>query len=206
MSVGTSSSLALPPLPRLDAPEALRSSHGFSGTANWLIPGRILLGANPTKGRGSALDRLMPIRCDAGCGTFVSLQEENEGREEEYLTDAASVADPAPDFIRFPIEDLRPAPSLAFLNEACEEIARRVRAGERVYLHCFAGRGRTGLVACCLLGVLYEEVADADEALERVGAYYRLRAGYDVASSRAQDGRSPETEPQRQQVRDFLAR
>ena len=44
-----------------------------------------------------------------------------------------------------------------------------------------------------------------EEALQRVGAYYRLRASYGVSASRAQDGMSPETEPQRQQVRDFYA-
>jgi hypothetical protein len=44
-----------------------------------------------------------------------------------------------------------------------------------LYIHCFAGRGRTGLVAACLLGALYDGV-DADEALERVSAYYKARA------------------------------
>ena len=47
---------------------------------------------------------------------------------------------------------------------------------------------------------------DAEEALDRVGAYYQLRAGYGVAGSRAADGYSPETEPQRDQVRDYFAR
>ena len=54
-------SLTLPTLPSLDQPEALRASHGFSAAANWLIPGHVLLGANPTKGRGRALDRIVSI-------------------------------------------------------------------------------------------------------------------------------------------------
>ena len=43
-------------------------------------------------------------------------------------------------------------------------------------------------------------------ALERIGTYYSLRALYGVASSRSADGMSPETEPQRQQVREYFAR
>ena len=46
---------------------------------------------------------------------------------------------------------------------------------------------------------------DAEEALSRVGAYYKTRALFD-ANSRAADGYSPETEPQRDQVREFFAR
>ena len=199
--------LSLPPLPPLDRPAELVATHGFSGAANWLVPGHVMLGANPTKGRGSAVERLRALRRDAAVTTFVSLQEMSEERDGGYADDARSVLvdAPAPAFARYEIQDLRPAPSLEWLADTVGELAARVRAGEVLYVHCFAGRGRAGLVGASLLGELYEGVG-GDEALERVGAYYRLRAGYDVASSRAQDGRSPETEPQRQQVRDFLAR
>ena len=43
------------------------------------------------------------------------------------------------------------------------------------------------------------------QALARVGAYYKLRALYS-GNSRAADGYSPETEPQRDQVREFYER
>ena len=59
------------------------------------------------------------------------------------------------------------------------------------------GRGRTGLVAACLLGELYPQLT-ADDALARVDAYYRLR-GADV------EGTSPETDAQMDQVREFFA-
>ena len=106
--------------------------------------------------------------------------------------------------MHYPITDLRPATSVEWLANAVHELAERVRRGERLYIHCFAGRGRTGLVACCLLGVLYDGMG-AEEALERVGAYYRLRVRYSAGQGRAADGMSPETEPQREQVRDFFA-
>ena len=122
---------------------------------------------------------------------------------ENYAIDVRGVASREPLFVRFPIEDLRPASSVECLVQHVYALGDRVLSGEVVYLHCFAGRGRTGLVAACLLGVLYNGM-EAEEALERVGAYYRTRSQF-AANSRAQDGNSPETEPQRQQVRDFFA-
>ena len=77
-----------------------------------------------------------------------------------------------PVFVRYPIEDLRPAPSMEFLSDCIDDLAERVRSGEVLYIHCFAGRGRTGLIACCLLGALYEGM-DAEEALGRVGPITR---------------------------------
>ena len=51
-------------------------------------------------------------------------------------------------------------------------------------------------MAACLLGALYSEI-DADEALERVQRYYELREPW-------QEKKSPETEEQRQQVREWF--
>tara|TARA_B110001452_G_scaffold182921_1_gene153655 strand:- start:1091 stop:1783 length:693 start_codon:yes stop_codon:yes gene_type:complete len=216
--VAAAHGLSLPALPRLDQPVELKRSHGFSAAANWLVPGHVLLGAIPNKGRGSTLDRVRAI-CESGCRTFVSLQaelppldsdlpfpawtstSEREGRM--YLVDARACCT-EPQFVRFPIDDLQPASSVEWLSETVADIANRVRKGETLYIHCFAGRGRTGLVAACLLGELYEGM-EAAEALERVSTYYRLRASFCVSASRAQDGMSPETEPQRQQVRDFFS-
>ena len=204
--------ITLPPLPDLDDGEALHASHGYSEAANWLIPGLVLLGANPTKGRGSALKRLWPIRCDAGCNTFVSLQDELPAMDstdpealhcsENYASEARECPVDAPVFVRYPIVDLRPAPSLDFLAHCIEELADRVWNGEVLYIHCFAGRGRTGLIACCLLGALYGGM-DADEALARVGAYYQTRVSFNAGQGRAADGMSPETEAQREQVREY---
>ena len=65
-----------------------------------------------------------------------------------------------------------------------------------MYVHCAYGRGRTGLVAASLLGALYPDMG-ADEALARVDAYYQTRGETDGATS-------PETEPQREQVRNYF--
>jgi protein-tyrosine phosphatase len=73
--------------------------------------------------------------------------------------------------------------------------ARVLKNGECLFIHCWGGKGRTGLVAACLLGLLYESLG-AEEALDRVQAYAETRTTSIV---------SPETDPQRDQVRAFFA-
>lgn len=46
-------------------------------------------------------------------------------------------------------------------------------AGEKVYLHCWGGRGRTGTVGACLLAVGWD--VSAEEALERVQRAFDTR-------------------------------
>ena len=72
----------LPPLPDLEDAEGLRVTHSFSSSANWLVPGHVLLGAYP--GNDTPPDQLetdelalmRSLRLDGGVGTFVCLQEE----------------------------------------------------------------------------------------------------------------------------------
>ncbi|KAJ1450297.1 protein-tyrosine phosphatase-like protein [Pelagophyceae sp. CCMP2097] len=201
----------LPPLPRLDLPAALLASHGFSETANWLVPGLVLVGANPHKGPENLAFRLASIRGDAGCGTFVSLQREAEEQAKfgDYHPAARlvrAIDKVEPTFLRLPIEDFQPAESLSWIEGHVQMLADRVADGEIVYMHCAAGRGRTGLMAACLLGALYEGL-NAEEALKRVGAYYRLRDHFKTAESPKPplNDTSPETETQFQQVRDFYS-
>lgn len=51
-----------------------------------------------------------------------------------------------------------------------EDLAQRLLGGERVYLHCWGGRGRSGLVSTCLLAYLFG--VSATEALQRVQRSY----------------------------------
>lgn len=69
-----------------------------------------------------------------------------------------------------------------------------------LFIHCWAGKGRTGLIAACLLGKLYPDLG-AEQALNRVDAYYRCRGTVAIGkTSRV----SPETEEQEDQVRLFF--
>lgn len=57
--------------------------------------------------------------------------------------------------------------------EAVSAIESMLRTGEAMYVHCWGGRGRSGLIAACLLGKVYG--LQADEALERVSRAYQTR-------------------------------
>ena len=105
----------LPPLPEVSA-TALSKHIYYSSTANWLLPGRVLLGANPTRGSVAAVAR----SCDAA----VSLQEPHEtnaGYDHAFTSWTA-----------YPLPDLAPAPSLdaqlAAAAKAKEAAAARKRS------------------------------------------------------------------------------
>lgn len=98
-------------------------------------------------------------------------------------------------FLHSPIVDLG-LPSAEDLHTLLADLKQRVAAGEKLYVHCWGGRGRAGTVGACLLAALYG--VSADEALQRVQRAFDTRAD-------AQRAASPETEAQVRFVRDFIA-
>jgi hypothetical protein len=222
---------ALPHLHPLDA-KALDGAHGFSRTANWLIPGRVMCGHYPGScpsrpaERAAVEERMQHLRGIGGVNTFVCLQHEllpqdshwpDEGIPKgESLSERAKwstanflnykeAADASgggatAKFAHFGMEDMSVADSLDELDSVVCDLAQRVHDGDVLYLHCWGGRGRTGLVAACLLGALYPELS-AEQGLERVQRYYALRQqdSYGIVKT------SPETDEQRQQVRDWYS-
>ena len=222
--LGHAQGVALPPLsPVLAEPAALATTHYFSPTANWLVPGHVLLGRYPGSCPSRPIEgetqraRVEQIREKAT--TFVCLQDElppqdalaswppegvgaqsgnaPEPQSAKFIPYYADAGGEEASFVHFGIVDRSVAASLEALDAAVLDLAKRVLGGERLYIHCWGGRGRTGLVAACLLGALYPELLDADEALARVQAYYQLR-------EEGGKGTSPETEEQSQQVRDWF--
>ena len=207
----------------------LVAAHSFSRKANWLIPGRVMCGHYPggcpsdEYDRVSQAMRLARIR-DSGICTFVCLQSElppqdspwpeggipKQGDRVKFATNnftnyradaevpvggSQSVYCDAT-FLHYGMPDLSTAKSVEVLDEIVRDIEARLIDGDGIYLHCWGGRGRTGLVAACLLGALYTDIS-AEDALERVQTYYDLR--------QPSPKKSPETEEQRQQVRDWFA-
>lgn len=75
------------------------------------------------------------------------------------------------DFRPLPITDMGvPADMSAFLV-TLGEIANRVRAGEHVAVHCYASRGRSGIVSSLLLTLCGWDIGDALETLSAVRGY-----------------------------------
>ena len=180
------SPLPSPPLPPLP-PVSDIAHHALSPSANYLVYRRVILGEAPTLKTAGSIAELAT--------TIVSLQAEPSTlcEEDEVLlgTTYSSL-----ERVHAPMQDKQPAESMSWLDTTTTALADRVLYGDDVlYIHCAAGQGRTGLVAACLLGGLYG--IGAEEALKRVQAYFDLRGKGD-------EERSPETDEQVQQVKDFF--
>ncbi len=70
-----------------------------------------------------------------------------------------------------------------------------------VYIHCWGGRGRAGLVGACLLSLIYPELS-AEDCLDWVQKGYDTRDGAVFMPIGLR--RSPQTEKQREFVREFV--
>jgi len=125
----------------------------------------------------------------------------------QVLDDMDGVAE-AVRYLHVPIEDLTVPDSsgelygllsqlLAIMNKKLDS------SGGGIYLHCWGGRGRAGLVASCLLSLLYPEV-DATQILDLIQGGYDSRAGADRMPEAL--SRSPQTEEQRDFVRRFVSK
>lgn len=87
--------------------------------------------------------------------------------------------------------------SIPFVCRLCAlvaDLAARLQRGEKLYVHCWGGRGRAGTVGAVLLAKLYG--LSADEALERVQRAF---------DTRGENRKSPETDEQHAFVRRFIA-
>jgi len=161
-----------------------------------------------------ATENLATIR-NAGMSTFVCLQDELPPQDGVWPCDGIpKVSERAPlatgnfvnyrqfagdstSYVHYKLPDLSIAKSLTDLDEIVSYLMERVINGDRLYIHCWGGRGRTGLISACLIGALFDEVT-AEEALERVQRAYSLREPW------RDNKMSPETQEQKDQVRDWF--
>jgi predicted protein tyrosine phosphatase len=150
----------------------------------WVESGRLLAGEYP----GARLEHDVLPRLDAfaeaGITSFIDLTEEREGLSayEPLLEERAR-------FARRPIAD-GGCPTENELTEILDLIDAELDRGETVYVHCWGGHGRTGLVVGCWL---VRHGLSGEQALERL---VELRREVPEAAWRG----SPETDAQRRLV------
>lgn len=101
---------------------------------------------------------------------------------------------PKIDFLHLPIVDgsVTTDDAICRLRDDCCE---RILKGEKLYIHCWGGHGRTGTLVCLILGKLY--------GLKAPSALF-LCQGYHDARRYPQNVRSPQTPVQRVQVQRIL--
>ncbi|MGA9531690.1 MAG: dual specificity protein phosphatase family protein [Anaerolineales bacterium] len=156
----------------------------------WVEPGSLLAGPHPLAGflfgGKPRLEELVSLGVDA----FLDLTRPGEMGLTDYSNLLASLAQAHPReaaYYRYPIVDMS-VPKPEDMRKTLDSLETLLGLGRRVYVHCLAGRGRTGtVIGCYLVGRGWS----GGDALARIE---ELRA--DLESS----GRSPETERQRQFV------
>lgn len=138
----------------------------------WVIPGKLLAGEYPGARDQRLAERKLRRLLDAGLTCFVDLTEEGEHQLIPYraLFDTMIVPRPDIEYQRWPLPDMG-VPSVAQMAAILQAIDTALAHHHRVYVHCWGGIGRTGLVVACYL---VQGGLSSDMALERLSA---LREG-----------------------------
>ena len=109
-------------------------------------------------------------------------------------------------FWHAPILDLN-TPNSQSLKDLLSKIMQRMvdttdsQSDSVIYIHCWGGRGRAGLVGACLLSLLYPYI-DAETCLQWVQSGYDSREGAQHMPWGLRS--SPQTSQQKKFVRDFV--
>jgi hypothetical protein len=150
----------------------------------WVVPGRLLAGEYPGAPTEEEARRRLALFREAGISSFVDLTEEEEG-----LAQYSPALWAGARWARFPIRD-GGCPTPSELRATLDRVEAELARGEAVYVHCWGGHGRTGVVVGAWL---VREGLSGREALARLAD---LRRQLPEADRRP----SPETRAQRELV------
>lgn len=137
----------------------------------WVVPGRFLAGEYPRNlDEDSSREKLGRL-LDAGVTCFVDMTTPHDGLEPyddllAELTDGDVVREP------FPVPDLSVPVSPEQTAAILDRLDHEIENGGVVYLHCWGGIGRTGVLVGCWL---VRHGMTGEEALERVAELWAER-------------------------------
>ena len=110
----------------------------------WVEEGWLLAGEYPrTLEESTTRERIRAFE-EAGISAFIDLTEEGELLSYSHYLETASHQ-------RFPIPDVSVPASERSVIETLDAIDRHLDAGRSVYVHCWGGVGRTGVIVGCWL-------------------------------------------------------
>ncbi len=165
------------------------STTGPLPNSYWVIPGRFAAGGYP--GAGMPISSVIRLRslAEAGIDCYINLTQ--IGELPSYLDVAEKECRALglnPEFHHFPIDDRNIPDSRSQMTKILDVIDAALSQDKKVYLHCFAGIGRTGTVVGCWL---VRHGSSGKQALEQI-SLWRLNAYLHHSS--------PETRWQREYV------
>ncbi|MCZ2128413.1 MAG: dual specificity protein phosphatase family protein [Anaerolineales bacterium] len=158
----------------------------------WVKENLFLAGAYPGDYDSQKTCRRMDAFLESGIRVFIDLTHPHELKPyEPILQEEAHIYGYAVKHHRFSVQDHGVA-SVSAMVEILDAIDEALQNEQPVYVHCWAGIGRTGMTVGCYL---VRHGMKTDEALQHVNALYKTRPDSLVLP------RSPETETQADFVR-----
>ena len=152
----------------------------------WVEPGHLLAGEYPRNKEDDAASRAkLTYLTDAGVTTFIDLTEDRELSPYAQWLDAERQT-----YYRFPIVDLDIPDTPETTTAILDTIDAHIATDDVVYLHCWGGAHGETIVGCWLAR------RGSSAALEYLAQLW-------VKCPKSDWTRSPETEEQRQYVREW---
>lgn len=125
----------------------------------WVIPGKFLAGEYPRHLDAESSQIKIDALLDAGVSAFIDLTAKNDGlRPYSSLLKTAT-------YHRFPIRDVSIPASPDITLTIINTLDRYLEENQIVYLHCWGGVGRTGVIVGCFLA---HHGLEGNEALARL--------------------------------------
>jgi protein-tyrosine phosphatase len=178
------SSLALGPNEKIANEEDLNGRP--HSNCYWVVPGRLLAGRCPQEKLQQCLD--------AGVTFFLNLTE--EGKLKPYMDELEkeiSKRQGAIEHVRIPIKNHQ-APTPEVMEKIIKTIDDALECGHKVYVHCYAGKGRTGTVMGCYL---------VRQGMTGLQALEHLAQCWNTVEQVTRHPLTPEKEEQREFVKNY---
>jgi ADP-ribosylglycohydrolase len=159
----------------------------------WVEPGRLLAGEYPGSPRAEGQARIQAL-LQAGITSFIDLT--GEGELPPYSFDLEKLGARNVVHRRFPILDHGLPDSPQTMADIAAAIEADLAGGRRVYVHCRAGIGRTGMAVGCYL---------ICQGLDASAAFDKLQTLWQRCSRARSWPSVPETPEQVQYLRSWIA-
>ena len=115
----------------------------------WVVPGQLIAGEYPRNLDDESSTEKIDALVNAGVTSFIDLTEESELKPYSHLINPDGSNGNSHQ--RFPIADVSVPESRETTIAVLDAIDVNIASGKLVYLHCWGGIGRTGLIVGCWL-------------------------------------------------------